>query len=212
MMVGLLLMLPGNDAAGQAGAEDPPAAKAVNPTQPELPPFTSEREAAAQRFLAEHHPELGQVLDQLKTLSREQYEQAIRELSQAIQRMTLVRTKDQQLYELQLSAWKVNSQIEVLAAWLASSSQPDAELEAELKSLLYRQVDLQRQQVEHNRRRTLATLQSMEASIQWLQENRDQLAERRFQNLIQVRHKMATKRKQQSAGAPTPDRALPRNP
>jgi hypothetical protein len=188
--------------AERTAAGDPPAAKAGSAAKPELPAFTPQREEAALRFIAEHHPELGEVLGPLKTFSRDQYEQAIRELSQTIDRMAAVQENDKELYELMLTAWKVNSQIEVLTARLASSKEPDAASEAELKSLLYRQIDLQRQQVEHNRERVLASLKSMEAGIKWLTENRDQLAERRFQHLIQVRQKM--QRKQQEAGTPPP--------
>jgi hypothetical protein len=193
---------------GQAAARDPAMAKDGSVAKPELPPFTPQREEAALRFIVEHNAELGQVLRPLKTFARDQYEQAIRELSQTIDRMAAVQQNDKELYELMLGAWKVNSQIEVLAARLASGKESDSALEAELKGLLYQQIELQRQQVEHNRQRTLASLKSMEAGIKWLTENRDQLAERRFQHLIQVRQKM--QRKRQEADAARSDAAAPK--
>jgi hypothetical protein len=149
----------------------------------ELPPFTPEREAAALRFIAQHHPELGDVLARVKTINRDQYQQAIRELFQEAEKLAAVKEKDERLYELMLDAWKVKSRIEVLAAQLACAREKDARLEAELKKLLYRQVDLQRQQVEYNRERTLATLKVMEANIKLLEEKRDEMVERRFGNL-----------------------------
>jgi hypothetical protein len=169
------------------------------PKQPvELPAFTTERETAALRFIAEHHPELGEVLARLKTLNREQYEQAIRQLSHERDKLTNVQPNDEKLYELMLEAWKVNSRIEVLAARIANLQEKDPKLEAQLKDLLFRQVDLHRLTVEHNRERTLATLKVMEANIKHLQENREEIAERRFRQFTSTK-KAAT----------TPDKATP---
>jgi hypothetical protein len=151
------------------------------PKQPvELPPFTPERETAALQFIAEHHPELAEVLSRLKSLSREQYEQAIRQLSQERDKLANVKLNDEKLHGLMLEAWKVNSRIEVLAARIANLPEKDARLEAQLRKLLYEQVDLHRLTVEHNRERTLAAAKVMEANIKLLQERREEIAERRF--------------------------------
>jgi hypothetical protein len=149
----------------------------------ELLPFTPERETAALRFVQEHHPELSDVLTRLKTFSREQYEQAVRQLFQESEKLAAVKTQDDKLHELMLEYWKVNSRIEVLAARLAHARDRDAVLEAELKTLLYRQADLQRQMIEHNRQRTLAALKVMEANIKLLEEKREEMVERRFRTL-----------------------------
>jgi hypothetical protein len=187
----------------QAAAGDRPSAGRRTTRQEcavqELPAFTPQREAAALAFVAEHHSQLREVLGRLKSLDRGQYEQAIRELFQAAEKLRLVKDKDAELHALMLEAWKVNSRIEVLASRIMSAQEAAGELEAELKELLYRQVDLQRQQVEHNRKRLLAALEGMEANIRWLKENRETFVARRFRNLTQVTPKTAAKRPQQPA-------------
>lgn len=149
----------------------------------DLPAYTPEREAAALRLVKDHHPELGEVLARLKQLNDEQYRQAIRQLFQEADRLARARASDEKLYELMLESWKVKSRIEVLAARLACGKARDPELEAELKQLLYRQVDLHRQTIEHNRERALATLKVMEANIKLLGDRREEFVERRFRTL-----------------------------
>jgi hypothetical protein len=205
VVVCVAVLVVGEFFTGRVAAGEKPESKGSNVARPVLPAFTSEREAAALQFVAEHHAELGAVLGSLKTLDREQYEQAIRELAQTMERLAMLQAKDPVLYELSLEGWKINSRIEVLAAHLASAKAKDPELEAELKDLLYRQIDLQREQVEHNRKRLLESLEGMETNIKWLRDNREQLAQRRFQNLIQVRQKMASKRKPDAAEASLPE-------
>jgi hypothetical protein len=189
---------------GQAAAGDSPSASpsAGRPkcVAQELPAFTPQHEAAALEFVAEHHSQLGDVLARLKSLDRSQYEQAIRELFQAAEKLSLVKDEDAELHQLMLTAWKVNSQIEVLAARIVSGERAEGNLESELTELLYRQVDLQRQQVEHNRKRLLEALAGMESNIRWLASNRQTLVARRFQSLTHVRPKT-------TAGGPQPEAA-----
>ena len=182
--------------SGQARGDTPAAKKpdtTGNAQVAELPAFTPDREAAALEFVAQHHPELSAVLAQLKGLKRDEYEQAIRELAQTREKLATLKQADKDLHGLMLDAWKSDSQIKLLAARLAFAKGPDAALVAELKALLYKQVDLQRQIVEHNHRRAQATLQAMETNIKWLKDNRDQLVERRLQNLTHDHRKSQPK-------------------
>ena len=81
-------------------------------------------------------------------------------------------------------AWRLgHAVVGVLGARVACATERDAELEEELKKLLYRQVDLHRETIEHNRMRTLATLRVMEANIKLLEDKRDEMVERRFRTL-----------------------------
>jgi hypothetical protein len=145
-----------------------------------LPAFTPQREAAALQFVEQHHPELGQVLARLKKLNQEQYEQAIRQIFQESASLAAAKANDEKLHELMLEAWKVRSRIQVLAAQLACASNRDPEKEAELKRLLYRQVDLQRQNIEYRRDKALASVKIMETNIKTLEDNRDSIVERHF--------------------------------
>lgn len=165
----------------------PPASTGGKNVIPEPPPFSPEREAKALEFVRRHHPDLNPVLQRLKGLNRTEYEQAIRELYQTSERLAAMKPLDETLHGLMLEAWKVDSEIKLLAARYSVAAQKDPTVEARLKELLYRQVDLQRRQVEHNRDRALATLKGMEANIKLLADKREEFVQRRFQNLIQVR-------------------------
>jgi hypothetical protein len=180
----------------------PKAKTASNARGVELPAFTADRETAALQFLEQHHAALGEVLSRLKGVNRAEYEQAIRELSHEAEKLSAVAKKDAKLHELMLEQWKVGSRIEVLAARLACAKDKDPALMEALKELLYRQVDLQRQMIEHNHRRGLAMLKVMEDNIKLLQEKRDELVERRFRGLSGIRKVKAPPKEANPANRP----------
>jgi hypothetical protein len=177
-------------AAAAPAGETPQPAKGKT-AMPEPPPFTPQREAAALEFVRLHHAELGGLLARLQELKREEYELAIRELFQTRERLAAIRAGDEALYALTLEIWQVESQVKVLAARLAVAATGDPKLESEIKELLYKQVDLQRRIVEHNRDKVLKTLEAMNANVKLLSEKRDEFVERRLQNLIRIPAKRA---------------------
>jgi len=178
-------------AAEKHGAAPHPTATGGKNAMPEPPPFSPEREAKALEFVGRHHPDLAPVLQRLKGLNRAEYEQAIRELFETSERLAVMKPLDEALHGLMLEAWQVDSEIKLLAARYSVAARKDPAVEARLRELLYRQIDLQRRQVEHNRDRALATLKGMEANIKLLADNREEFVQRRFQNLIQVRKQPA---------------------
>lgn len=178
----------------------PLSAFARGGTPAKLPQFTPQREKAALEFVAEHHPELSGVLARLEQANRQQYEQAIRELFDTSERMALVKARDEELYALMLEGWKAQSRAEVLAARLAFADKEDPALEAELRELIARKVDLERQTIEHNRQRTLRLLEGMEKSLKSYDENRDAIIERRVNSLTSRSKKSA--RPQSTTPAP----------
>jgi hypothetical protein len=179
-------------------------AQAGPPGSAELPAFTPEREAAAMQFVGRHHPELAGVLTALKSSKSDEYEQAVRELSQIADRLALIRPSDEALYNLMLQAWINNSNAELLAARIACAAEHPPALDEELKRLLSRQVDLQIQIVEHNRQKTLTALEAMDSSIRSLQDSREQMIERRFRMLTRAAKPAAT-------GKPTADKPAAAN-
>lgn len=172
-----------------------PALDAVagNGSPANLPAFTPEREKTALEFVAAHHPELAQVLGKLEQADRPQYEQAIRELFDTRQRLSLHKDKDPELYGLLLEGWKTQSRAEMLAARIACADEKDPALEAELRALIAKKVDLERKTVEHNREKLLKTLEGMEKSLKWFDENRDSLIERRLKSLTNSGRKSGVK-------------------
>jgi hypothetical protein len=181
-------------AAAAPAGDAPQAAKGGHQgksAMAEPPPFTPERETAALEFVGRHHAELGELLARLKELKRDEYESAIRELFQTRERLAAIRAGDEPLHALMLEVWQVESQIKVFAARHAVAARPDPKLEQEIKDLLYKQVDLQRKIIEHNRDKSLKTLEAMNANIKLLSEKREEFVERRLQNLIRISPKAA---------------------
>jgi hypothetical protein len=193
-------------AAGASAADDDRLVKKVHSTgksgAPEPSPFTPERETAALEFVAKHHAELGRLLTRLKELNREDYERAVRELFATRERLAAVERTDERQYPWALELWQVESQIKLLAARHAYAAKPDPATEAELKQLLYRQVDLQRQIIEHNRDRALESIKGMNDNIKLLQDKRDEFVERRLQGLIRIPAAAAAQAAPQSAVEP----------
>jgi hypothetical protein len=177
----VLLLLVGDPLTAAAG---PPA---------ELPAFTPQREQSALAFVAEHHPELSKVLAGLKQADREQYEQAVRELFQTSDRLAMLKGSDEILYGLMLDGWKTQSRAQVLAARIACAAERDPALEAELRGLIAKKVDLELQTIAHNRDRTLKVVEGLENSLKQLEANREEIIERRINALTRGNKKAGTK-------------------
>jgi hypothetical protein len=148
---------------------------------PEEPPMTSEREVIALRFAREHHPELAQLLDQLKTKNSRQYTAAIRDLYKSADRIERLRTRHPERYEAELLIWQLDSQIRLLAARLASSA--DSGLDAELRELIARRQALLLKQLEEDRAKVMTRLDRLNESIDELRSHGDALVEREFDRL-----------------------------
>ena len=88
--------------------DEVPATKAAGvvckPSETELPAFTPELETASLEFVRRHHPELSAVLGQLKGLKRDEYEQAVREITKTTEKLAMLKAADERLYELSLEA------------------------------------------------------------------------------------------------------------
>jgi hypothetical protein len=159
-----------------AHAADPPAD----------PPMTSEREVVALQFARQHHPELAQLLDQLKARNSRQYTAAIRDLFKSADRLERLRSRNPERYETELRIWQLDSQIRLLAARLASMT--DSALDEELRGLLRQRQSIVLKQLEDDRARIQARLERLDKSIDELQSQGDALVEREFHRLQQNAH------------------------
>ena len=158
-----------------------------------LPKFTPERESAVLNFVGQNHPELKTVLGRLKTANQEQYQLAVRELAETVEKLVHVKQNDEKLYALMREAWQVKSQADLLAAQLAHAQNNKEKFQQEIKALLYRRVDLERRQVEHRRERLMEMLKATEDSLERMQENRERMVETRFHILTRDRRKSQAK-------------------
>jgi hypothetical protein len=145
------------------------------------PAFTPEREAAALSFVKHHHPELGDLLLQLKSGNRGEYQRAINEMFLASERLAQSKERDPLRYELDLQVWKIDSRIRLIAARMAMA---DSDLlQGELKDLLLEKIDAQHEIQKLERERLSARLEKLDAAIE---RNRSQRESQAQQALAKV--------------------------
>lgn len=107
-------------------------------TRSNLPAFTAEREAAALVFVGREHPELAQLLGQLRAARPEEYEAAVRELFRTSETLADLKETDGELYELQLQGWRLQSRIQILLARYGMS--PTPEMKEQIRAALVEQT------------------------------------------------------------------------
>ncbi|HVW35663.1 MAG TPA: hypothetical protein VHB99_00090 [Pirellulales bacterium] len=166
------------------------------------------QEAAALALVGAHHPELLDLLEKLKADNSKQYQQAILELYRASQRLADRKAKDPARYELELKAWKLDSQARLLAAKLTMDA--DAELEEQLKSVLGEREDVAIALLAMDRDRLADRLKQTERQLEKRREQRDARAKHAFEQLTK---RSGKPRKNQAAkDAQAAKAAKPANP
>lgn len=162
-------------------------------------PVTPEMEAEAMNFIRQNHSDLVELLNQLKTTNQTQYQQAVRDLSRAATTLASTEKNDPKKYVLDLQAWQVNSQIQVLAARYAMS--PSPELKEDIKAKLVEQINIRLEQQKLDRERTAARLSRLDDSISKLQDSRDQEAQKALDKLTKSTQKSATRKESKGAAS-----------
>jgi hypothetical protein len=163
------------------------------------PAFTPEREAAALSFVKQHHPELEDLLKQLKSGNRPEYRRAINELFVASERLAASKERDPVRYELDLRAWKIESRIRLLAARMAMAD--DELLQAELKELLLEKIGVQLEQQLLERERVTARLERLDATIARLRNQREEEAQKALAKVLQEVQKSRPVKKPARSGS-----------
>jgi hypothetical protein len=174
-------------------------------------PSAEERESAALAFVGEHHPELHGLLQQLKSDNPKQYQQAILDLYRASQRLSDRKEKDPVRYELELKAWKLDSQARLLAAKLAMDANP--ELEEQLKTALLQREDVRVGLLELDRTRTAGRLEQLDRELDKRRGRRDDDAQKAFEQIMRRSGKGRPKikpAKETQAAVKKPKQAAPK--
>lgn len=158
-----------------------PAAK--KPANAERPP-TPDAETVALAFVSENHPELAELLEQLKPMNPAEYERAVRELAQVSKNLAAIKARNPQSYELGLNVWKAKSRVELLTAKLASARRPSAELENQLRQAVEDQLDTEIRQQRFERDQAQERLKKLKENLDRLESRRDSLIESRYQSFV----------------------------
>lgn len=139
------------------------------------------QETAALALVSANHPELLELLEKLKADNSKQYQQAISELYRASQRLADRKAKDPPRYELELKAWKLDSQARLLAAKLTMDA--EAELEEQLKAVLAEREDVAIALLAMDRDRLADRLKQVERQLEKRREQHDARAKQAFEQL-----------------------------
>lgn len=153
--------------------------------------LTPEREAAALTFVRRHHPELEQLLDQLRSMDEREFTKAVRELFRVSERLAGVRERNAELYQLQLTLWKASSRVQLLAAQVRISPE-DMRLRQQLRVGLQLKLKAQREVLEFELARAQERAERLEEQLSRMEANQDQIIQREVRALL-------------------PDRAAPRS-
>jgi hypothetical protein len=179
-----------NPAKPNAAKLNPAKSNTVRPNAARPIPLSKERETAALAFAREHHPELAALIDKLRHDNRRDYDRALRELSQASERLTRLKKQAPDQYELSLAAWKLDSRAQLLAARMTVSQTPG--LEAELKQVLSDRADIRLKEYKSEYARLQDRMTKLKASMQALETDKTAMVEK---DLLRIKRSVAKSRR-----------------
>ena len=102
-----------------------------------------EQESESMEFVQSHHPELVALLQRLKSMKRDEYETAIRDIVKVRKRLETLEKRDLKLHGVELDAWKLQSKIDLL---LARAVAQDKEFDpSALRTLVQKRIENQKE-------------------------------------------------------------------
>jgi hypothetical protein len=179
------------------GSEPSRSAKKAKPKRSGA--VTAEQQKEVVRFVRQHHAELADLLEHLRSSSPVGYDKAIRDLWKARERLMQINERDRTRYELELDAWVIESKIQLLVARMAMKD--DDVLREELRSLLGQRVDLKLRLLLGERERHLERLRKLDEQVDRYNTSRSEMIQKQFvlltdscKRLKQKRTDLSTKR------------------
>ncbi|MFO0902098.1 MAG: hypothetical protein U0939_03810 [Pirellulales bacterium] len=171
-------------------AQAPGAAKARKAAAAGDAAVTPEREAAVQKFVQQHHPELSGLLESLKGSNEKEYHRAVRDLYRVTERLAQYYGRDDERYNLELKLWQTQSRLDLLAARLKMSESD--ELRHQVRQSLEEVYGLRQSLLRLERDRAAERVKKLDAQIQTLDASRDEFLERQLQTLASKSGKKAS--------------------
>ncbi|MCA9268287.1 MAG: hypothetical protein KDA41_07440 [Planctomycetales bacterium] len=172
-----------SDRGASAVAQDKPA-KRSSPDGRTPMGLTVAREAAAMAFVRAHHPDLEQLLVQLKEVQPKQYEEAVRDLFRTSERMATLAERDLPRHDAELAVWRSRSRVQLLSAQLLMSPQ-DVRVRARLKESIIEHLAARRASLELQRERMARNLANLDASLDKMSGDVDKTAEKQIRALLE---------------------------
>ena len=147
--------------------------------------LSAEKEASALAFAREHHSELAELVENLRSRHPAHFNKAVRELSRTQERLEkLHEARSQQRYENELAIWKLDSRIRLLSARSAmKESPPDTE---QLQELLRQRYDLRTAFQQQERDRLAERVKVLDTQIAESSSQRDAVVAKEFERMTKV--------------------------
>ncbi|MDZ7616440.1 MAG: hypothetical protein U1E05_05505, partial [Patescibacteria group bacterium] len=139
-------------------------------------------------FVRRHHPELAQLLENLKKTDVREYHRAVGALSAASQRLANVRQRSAELYERELLEWKLHSRIQLLVAQIRLK--PDDEsLRESLRQSLAEQLEVRKARLVEERAKLAERLEKLDQRISEMKQDFATLADKQMDVLLRDKKK-----------------------
>jgi hypothetical protein len=192
-----------NDKAENAKNDRKASAKTKpnQPTRTKPTQITPAKEKAALEFVSKHQSELSELLDHLKKSGSKEYDRAIRDVLRNAERLSGLRKRDAARYKLELKAWRIKTQVQLLATRLSMTK--DSKLESKLKAALAEHFELQLQIARQNREQLKQRLDKLDSQIERLEKSRQHSIKRQYETLVGIGEKAPKKSPLKKKTTPT---------
>jgi hypothetical protein len=156
---------------------------------------TAEMQQRVQEFAAAHHAELETLLTNLRKKSRPEYDTAVHQLFTTLERLERTQKRDPERYEVDLRAWQLDTTVQVLAARLSMTRDP--EIQEQLRDALQDRLEIRLEQLKLERKRVEGRLKQIESNLTELQQQSDEAIQRDLDRILRiVRSRESTSRRQ----------------
>ncbi|MBI1346518.1 hypothetical protein GC163_09535 [bacterium] len=163
---------------------------------------------SAVAFAREHHPELADLLEQLRKNAPKEFAAAISDLDKSRQR--IARNKESsERYRLELEEWKLNSRIRLLVARLAMGQ--DSAIEDELRTAIEQRTQLRLELLEEERARLQQRIEKLNEQIAQQKQRSIEQVDKELAALLKSTTTTATKAKDGAGVKPKPTNPKPTN-
>ena len=182
---------PNTNSKSLADAGKQPAKNANAQRTKQTVKISAELERKATSLVSAHLPELAPVLEKLKKSNPKQYELAIRDLAKSVRRLETAKTRDQELFEIEVEILKTQSDTRLLAAKLKvrdKKSDRDA-LRRAVERLHGAELQKQRYNIRETKKRLARTQQQLAAAekrLKTLEDSRESYLEKNYQSLLKT--------------------------
>ena len=189
---GSMLADDGKDPKGQ------PPVKGHGIVRDESSQSFEEQESESMEFVQSHHPELVALLQRLKSMKRDEYETAIRDIVKVRKRLETLEKRDSKLHGVELDAWKLQSKIDLL---LARAVAQDKEFDSSsLRTLVQKRIENQKERLELELANLVERQKQIKESLARLEGNEE---ERISQQLSALMKRVDNKRVKSGKNKPT---------